>query len=481
MSAQNETFFWHDYETSGTDPQRDRPMQFAGIRTDADLNIIEDPVMIYARPADDMLPHPMACLITGITPQIALEKGLSEAEFIARIHAELARPGTCGVGYNSIRFDDEVTRNTLYRNFYDPYAREWQNGCSRWDIIDMLRLTRALRPDGIVWPSYEDGTPSLRLEDLTKANGIEHGSAHDALSDVYATIAMAKLVKERQPKLFDYVIRHRSKLAIQKLIDPQSMKPVLHVSSRYPVEQGNMAVVAPIAVHPTNKNASIVWDLRHDPAPLFELTAEQIKQNLYLPRDQRDENTPKLALKLLHANRCPIVAPANMLRGDEPAKFAIDGDQCRAHLALLRNEPNLREKLMAVYQEDRDAIADPDLQIYSGGFFSNDDKKLIDRVREADEESLYELQLPFQDPRLEEMLLRYKARNFPETLTDEEQLSWEEFRAQKLLKGTGGYLTFEALYAELNRIAELPETTAEQRAILEDIALYAESIYPFEP
>ncbi|NRP58557.1 exodeoxyribonuclease I [Marinobacterium sp. xm-d-564] len=481
MSAQSETFFWHDYETSGTDPQRDRPMQFAGIRTDADLNIIEDPVMIYARPADDMLPHPMACLITGITPQIALEKGVSEAEFIARIHAELARPGTCGVGYNSIRFDDEVTRNTLYRNFYDPYAREWQNGCSRWDIIDMLRLTRALRPDGIVWPSYEDGTPSLRLEDLTKANGIEHGSAHDALSDVYATIAMAKLVKERQPKLFDYVIRHRSKLAIQKLIDPQSMKPVLHVSSRYPVEQGNMAVVAPIAVHPTNKNASIVWDLRHDPAPLFELTAEQIKQNLYLPRDQRDENTPKLALKLLHANRCPIVAPANMLRGDEPAKFAIDGDQCRAHLALLRNEPNLREKLMAVYQEDRDAIADPDLQIYSGGFFSNDDKKLIDRVREADEESLYELQLPFQDPRLEEMLLRYKARNFPETLTDEEQLSWEEFRAQKLLKGTGGYLTFEALYAELNRIAELPETTAEQRAILEDIALYAESIYPFEP
>ena len=481
MTAQNETFFWHDYETSGTDPQRDRPLQFAGIRTDADLNIIEDPVMIYARPADDMLPQPMACLITGITPQIALERGVSEAEFIARIHAELARPGTCGVGYNSIRFDDEVTRNTLYRNFYDPYAREWQNGCSRWDIIDMLRLTRALRPDGIVWPTYEDGTPSLRLEDLTKANGIDHGSAHDALSDVYATIAMAKLVKERQPKLFEYVIRNRSKLAIQKLIDPHSMKPVLHVSSRYPVEQGNMAVVAPIATHPTNKNATIVWDLRHDPAPLFELTAEEIKHNLYLPRDQRDESTPKLAMKLLHANRCPVVAPANMLRGDEPAKFAIDGDQCRANLTLLRNEPNLREKLMAVYQEDRELIPDPDLQIYSGGFFSNEDKTLIDRVREANEENLYELQLPFQDPRLEEMLLRYKARNFPETLTDEEQLSWEEFRAQKLLKGTGGYLTFEALYTELNRIAELPETTADQRAILEDIALYAESIYPFEP
>ncbi len=76
-----------------------------------------------------------------------------EAEFIARIHAELAHPGTCGVGYNSIRFDDEFTRYTLYRNFYDPYAREWQNGCSRWDIIDMLRLTRALRRRGSSGPA----------------------------------------------------------------------------------------------------------------------------------------------------------------------------------------------------------------------------------------------------------------------------------------------------------------------------------------
>ena len=480
MSAQKETFFWHDYETSGTDPQRDRPMQFAGVRTDAELNIIEEPVMLYARPSDDMIPHPMACLITGITPQIALENGVSEAEFIARIHSELARPGTCGVGYNSIRFDDEVTRNTLYRNFYDPYAREWQNGCSRWDIIDMLRLTRALRPEGINWPTYDDGTPSLRLEDLTAANKIAHGSAHDALSDVYATLAMAKLVKEAQPKLFDYVMRHRSKQSIQPLIDTQTLKPILHASSRYPVYQGNLAIVAPLATHPTNKNATIVWDLRHDPAPLFNLSPEQIKALLYLPHEQRTEDTPKIALKLLHANRCPIVAPATMLRGDEPARFKINGDQCREHLALLRNEPGLTAKLHEVYQEEREPLNDPDLQIYSGGFFSSDDKKLIDRVRQSSPEALIDLQLPFQDPRLEEMLLRYKARNFPDTLSEDEQFAWEEFRAAKLLHGEGGYLTIDQLYQALNSLAERPDTTDEQRAILEDIALYAESIYPFE-
>ena len=205
------TLYWHDYETSGTDPRYDRPLQFAGIRTDEDLNIIGEPLMMYCKPANDFLPHPQASLITGITPQKAQQEGLTEAEFMARIHAELAEPGTCGVGYNSLRFDDEFTRFSLFRNFYDAYAREWQNGNSRWDIIDMVRLTRALRPDGINWPDHDDGKPSFRLEHLTAANNIEQIGAHDALVDVYATIEIAKLIKNVQPKLFDYVYQNRRK------------------------------------------------------------------------------------------------------------------------------------------------------------------------------------------------------------------------------------------------------------------------------
>ena len=144
-----DSFYWHDYETFGSDPARDRPVQFAGLRTDAELNPVGDPLVIYARPANDFLPHPEACLVTGIGPRLALERGERECEFIGRIHEQLALPGTCGVGYNSLRFDDEVTRHTLYRNFYDPYGREWQHGNSRWDVIDLVRTANALRPDGI--------------------------------------------------------------------------------------------------------------------------------------------------------------------------------------------------------------------------------------------------------------------------------------------------------------------------------------------
>ena len=259
------SLYWYDYETFGADPRRDRPVQFAGLRTDLDLNVIDEPLCIYCRPADDFLPHPEACLITGITPQKALAEGLPEVEFIAQINEKFSQPNTCVVGYNNIRFDDEITRFSLYRNFFDAYAREWQNGNSRWDIIDMVRLTHALRPEGIEWPTHPDGKPSFRLDQLTVANGISHEAAHDALSDVHATIALAKLIREKQPRLYDYVFERRTKQQIAQLLNIAKPFPVLHVSSMYPSEQGCIALVAPIAAHPVNKNEVIVYDLRVDP------------------------------------------------------------------------------------------------------------------------------------------------------------------------------------------------------------------------
>ncbi|SFG64420.1 exodeoxyribonuclease I [Neptunomonas qingdaonensis] len=481
MTAER-TFFWHDYETFGIDPKRDRPVQFAGVRTDENLNIIDEPVMLYCKPADDTLPHPQACLITGITPQKAIREGVCEAEFIKCIHDEFTRPGTCAVGYNSIRFDDEVTRYTLYRNFFDPYAREWQNDCSRWDIIDMLRLTRALRPEGIVWPEHEDGTPSLRLEDLTKANGIDHGHAHDALSDVYATIAMAKLVKERQPKLYEFTLANKDKASAQKMLDVSSMKPVLHVSSRYAAALGNLAVVAPLIQHPVNRNSILVWDLRADPAPLLTLSVDEIRHYMYLAAADRSATDPVIALKQVHVNKCPILAPAGMLNKDEAARFSIDGDMCRAHLALLRNSPELKAKLADVLSVDGfESDGDPDHMLYSGGFFNDTDKKMMQQVRESDPEALAEMQLAFQDPRLEEMLFRYRARNYPLTLNDDEQSQWEQYRSDKLLKpDKRGLMTMKVFYEQLNALYQDPELSMSNREVLEELAIYAESIYPME-
>lgn len=478
-----QTIFWHDYETFGADPQRDRPCQFAGIRTDNDLNIIGEPITLYCKPSDDMLPVPEACFITGITPQIANEYGVIEAEFIQRIHQEMSEPGTCVAGYNSIRFDDEVTRNTLYRNFYDPYAREWQNGNSRWDVIDMVRLTYALRPEGINWPLKDDGTPSFRLEDLTEANGIQHEAAHDAMSDVYATIAIAKLIKEKQPKLYDYVYSHRVKQKILPILDISSMKPVFHVSSRFPATIGCCSLVAPVAMHPTNSNGVIVYDLRHDPSELEGLSVDEIKARIFTRSDQLPDGVHRIPLKTVHVNKCPVIAPATMLKSLDSeglARLKLNGDELRNNLQRLRAINGLREKLELVFaQSEFESVTDPDLMIYSGGFFSSNDKAVMDRVRKASIIELAEDEFLFDDPRLPEMLFRYKARNFRETLTSDEQERWERYRYQRLTDKKLCSIGFQDYFDRLEVLVQDPSTSAKQLSIIEDLKFYGESIIPY--
>jgi exodeoxyribonuclease-1 len=478
-----DTFYWHDYETFGTSPSRDRPAQFAGVRTDAQLNIIGKPLVVFCRPANDYLPHPQACLITGITPQRALAEGLPECEFIARIHRQLAAPGTCGVGYNSLRFDDEVTRHTLYRNFYDPYAREWQNGNSRWDIIDMVRTACALRPDGIEWPLREDGLPSFRLEDLTSANGIAHTSAHDALSDVHATIALARLIRDRQPRLFDYLLKQRDKRAVLAQLDIAGMKPVLHVSGMFGASRSNIALVVPLAVHPQNRNEIICYDLGADPQLLADLDAQQLQELLYTRADELPAGVARPGLKSVHINRCPVLLTPKMADPPTAARLGINGEQCRKNLESVRRYRDLdaaafTAKIQAIYtRRDANRETDPDLMLYSGGFFSDHDKRAMDQIRAHKPEALATASFTFEDGRLPEMLFRYRARNYPQTLSPDELAAWDEFRFERLTEPqSGASYCMEDFQAEIEALLGSGELAPAQSVLLEQLLEYADSL-----
>ena len=427
------SIYWYDYETFGIDPRRTRAAQFAGLRTDESLRELGEPLVMYCQPAPDFLPSAESCLITGITPQLALEQGLKEAEFIARIHSEFARPETCVAGYNSIRFDDELTRQLLYRNFHDPYEREYKSGNSRWDIIDMLRLCAAVRPEGINWPRNGDGTVSFRLEELTAANGIEHGDAHDALSDVRATIAMARLVREQQRRLYDYVYELRAKARVEAQLDLATKKPVLHVSARYPASLGCLALVSPLCRHPADSNGVVVYDLREDPDSWLSLPVEQIRERIFSPAAEMPEGVSRIPLKVLHVNRCAVVAPAATLTADLANRFHVDLSACERHWQTLQHSTTVATKIAQVFKPDRQGVEDdPDFMIYSGGFFGESDRKFMGIIRSSSPGQLAGLNLPFKDRRLHEMLFRYRARNFPDSLTDPEQTRWREFCHRRL-------------------------------------------------
>jgi exodeoxyribonuclease-1 len=479
-----ETIYWHDYETFGADTRKDRPCQFAGVRTDLDLNIIEEPATLYCKPNDDFLPSPDACLITGITPQLAYKEGVNEAEFSSFIHTIFSVPGTCVAGYNSIRFDDEISRNLFYRNFYDPYEREWKNGNSRWDIIDLLRLTFALRPEGINWPTDDNGIPSFRLERLTEANNIKHEAAHDAMSDVYATIAVAKLIKEKQPQLFDYVFKHKSKNSLLSFFENTDLKPIFHVSSKYPASIGCSALVVPLFKNPNNSNGYVVFDLRQNPEELDQLSADEIKSRLYSTNAQlQDQNKFRPALKTIHVNKCPMVCPASVVKSipeDRLIAWNLNMEKMTQHLAWIRSRPEFISKIYSVFSEvpGFSAETDPDLMIYSG-FLSDVDKKLTAEVRAATEIELAEKEFHFVDQRLPELFFRYKARNFPGSLNEDESDKWEKYRTSKLLSNNSQYLTFNLYFERIQELASSENVTDRDLSILEDLKYYAESILPY--
>lgn len=472
------SIYWHDYETFGADTKRDRPAQFAGIRTDLDLNIISDPLVIYSKPANDYLPHPEACLITGITPQKALQEGIPETEFMQQILDEFSQPNTCVAGYNNIRFDDEITRNSLFRNLYDPYAREWQNGNSRWDIIDLVRVTYALRPEGINWPVNQDGKPSFRLEDLTQANGIQHTSAHDALSDVIATIEMAKLIKQKQPKLFDYAFSNRNKRKIAALLDIEHLKPVLHTSGMFPTEFACTALVAPLLPHPLNPNGVVVYDLRHDPTDLIDLPADAIRERLYTPSDDLPEGKSRIALKTIHINKCPIVVPAKIDNNTEE-RLQIDKQASQKHLTLLREAVGLKSKLLEVFDHNPfEPETDPEFTLYEGPFLSNEDKAIFQKIHRMDPMQLMDKHFHFQDNRFDTLLFRYRARNYPQSLSQEEVVHWDTYRRSKLNDSTAyAGLSFEEFF-KLNEKLLLDESLGdEKRKILDSLDSYARSLH----
>ncbi len=449
-----QTFFFYDLETSGLNPREDRPMQFAGIRTDMDLNQIGNPVNILIKLSEDILPSPQAVMVTKITPQSTLMDGFTEAEFCKYIMDEIFTPGTIAIGYNSVRFDDEFMRYTFWRTFYDPYEWQWKDGRSKWDLLDVVRMTRALRSEGINWPVTEDGKATNRLELITKENNITHEHAHDALSDVEALISVTKLIKEKQPQLYDWLLKMRDKKAVQKLINLEKPTPFVYSSGRYSSEFEKTTVAYPIA--PAKNGNVLVFDLRQN---LDELLAQE--EPKYFP-----------TVKELKYNHCPAVAPLGVLeQGNGWQKIKLDKTQIEQNLKSLLAHPDFVER-MRTENENREEFppaVDPESALYDG-FLDDSDRTRCAAVRRATINELADFHPDFHDPRLPDLLLHYKARNFAETLSESEHAEWEQYRMERIKARQNSYIK------AIQEIAASPNVDS---YVLEELQLWYQSLLPY--
>jgi exodeoxyribonuclease-1 len=472
------SFLFYDLETFGQDPRKTRIAQFAAQRTDEALNPVEEPVTFYVKPADDLLPSPIATLITGITPQHALSQGVPECDAIARIFEEMARPETCTLGWNTLRFDDEFVRHGLFRNFFDPYEREWRGGNSRWDLLDVARLFHALRPEGVQWPKREDGATSFKLEHLALANDVRTGDAHEAMSDVRATVGIARAMRSAQPRLWDYALQLRNKRFAASLLDTVAMTPLLHVSMRYPASRMCAAPVLPVARHPRIDSRIIVLDLDGDAQALLDLDPQDIADRLYTPRADLPEDVRRVPLKEVHLNRCPALVPWNYLRPADFERLGIDPDAVQAQAALLRaHAPLVAEKVRQVFAGERaHEPSDPDASIYDG-FLADGDKRRLADVRATPPQQLGERAFGFKDPRLDELLFRYRARNWPLTLDSGEQARWDDYRRQRLASGsTTSEYSLDGFFEELAGLRARHAEEGGKLVLLDQLEAYGRAL-----
>lgn len=466
-----ETFFFYDLETSGLNSRQDRIMQFAGQRTDGNLNPVGDPINELIKLSDDTLPSPEALLVTGITPQATIADGYSEAEFVKILTEEVFTPNTVAVGFNNIRFDDEFMRHLLWRNFYDPYEWSWKDGRSRWDMLDVVRMTRALRPDGINWPVDDKGQATNRLELLTKLNNVDHYKAHDALSDVKATIEVAKLIKSHQPQLFDYLFKLRNKREVMSLVNLDDKKPFVYTSGRYDAEHDKTTVAFPLTA---GRNGNVVvYDLRYDPTDFMQMSQQQLAKIMFASwEDRQKDGFRKLPVKELQFNRAPAVAPLGVLaQQDGWGKIHLDADTVEKHKKILLGSPHFAENIRTLLEgrPEFKKSSNPEAQLYDG-FVGDRDKIRIEAVRNAEVHELADFHPEFDDERLPGLLLHYKARNYPTTLSEAETVQWEDWRGQQV---TAKLPVFMESLARLTQTA-----TEDQQFVLQELQLWAESIIP---
>lgn len=498
------TFYFYDLETSGFFPKTSRIMQFAGQRADKDLKVLGKPDNILIKMTPDILPDPYAVMVHGITPQKTLKEGISEADFAKYLTSKVFTPDTVMVGYNNIRFDDEFIRYLLWRNFHDAYEWHWKDGRGRWDLLDALRMMRALRPEGIQWPVDSDGKPSNKLELLSKINKLDHDSAHDALSDVKAVIALAQVLMTQQPKLFRYLMNIRDKNKVRVFVTKGD--PFVYTSGRYPGNYQKTTIAVMVAGHP-EREAALVYDLRVDPERFMRMSAIELARIWqYRPKKYRKTErmseevtkTPKetkvditisqettieevyFPVKVLSYNRCPAIAPLSVLTGKNIGDLQIDKDAVNRNFGKIRSDDSFADRLIEALEiiqpkKQTNLVSDElkvDELLYDS-FINSSDKTKLSVIRAASPKDLKDLKLDFADQRLKHLLPIYKARNFPQSLTIQEKAYWQKFKASKLEASKGNF----ARQLEGLKFRSL---TNEQKALLNDLNFYAESVLPKE-
>lgn len=463
-------YLFYDYETSGRSEKFDQVFQFAAIETDENFNQLSQPIEFFCRPRRDVLPSPHAIKVNQIDISELNSKGLSEFEFSKKVADTLTGSGNqCIVGYNSKNFDNEFTRYLLYRNFQDPYAWSYLNGNSCLDIFDIICLGYSIDRLIDIQVNSGDGNDSLKLENLARWNGLDHDDAHNAVSDVYATIQLAKLVNERCPKLFKHALSLRNVNTTREIVNAQTGFFRSSVFNGY--ERRFLSLHTRICDHPTINNSVICWNLLNDPLPILDLGAEEIRRQMYSKKEYR---TIGVGFDSLRLNKSPMVVSFSEAEKNLVAE----------HGTCLRNLESVQRNMNSLTVLARDVFTsimpevDPDADLYAGDYFGETrmDAAMCNAVRS---DPLTVNDLAFRSIRLHRLFRRLKARNFFDQLTDPERDQFLSYCSEKFACADNSpWLTKSVFDREMKEVLADINLSKRQKECLTVLGNYADEVAP---
>ncbi len=256
---------------------------------------------------------------------------------------------------------------------------------------------------------------------------------------------------------------------------PQTARPFVHVSGMFGTERGCLALMWPLASHPTNRNELLAWDLSHDPSELADLDLETMRLRLFTRSADLPEGVARLPIKSIHLNKSPMVVGNPKMVEMAAGRWGIDLAQAERHAVTAAGLPDLSERWRSLFDRPRGPALDVDEDLY-GGFVGPADRRRLNQLRALSPQELALARSGFDDARLAELVLRYRARNFPATLSLEEAAHWEALRTARLVEGEDGWLNVDRYFAEIDTLAEDADERVE--ALLGALYDYAEAVIP---
>ncbi len=459
---------FYDFETCSSNVSYGQIIQAAAVLVNDKFQEL-DRFEARCKLSPGVVPEAMALLVNKTTPKMLKETNLSHYQMVRQMVNKFKQwKNSIFIGYNSINFDEEFLRRTLWKNLEYPYLTN-TNGSERGDLFSLARACHLYYPDCIKTPISDKNNPVFKLEKLAPMNNIQHDEAHSAMGDVLATIEIAKLLNKKAPNVWKAGLMTTNKDKTFQLIKDEQ----LFCTDFFYYGKSVPFVLTFVCQHP-QWGYPMCFDLKADPNYYFDLSKQELKKEL--------DKKPKVIRTIKHKKHPVIMNPSYGVNFDNYKQLGIKKLEERAQ--LIRKNKDFAKKIARLLDEDASERKDLDsqLDVYPEEsiyikFALPEDSKIMPEFHNVSWREKYQITQKFKDERMQYFGKKILYEESPQSLPKEEyDIFHKEIAARILSTNEEKWNTIPRTYSEIDTLRNKFKEDKDKLNALEDINSYIEEM-----